>query len=234
MSLSVVEYSGYTSLNELNALIRRYFKVATIVIIAKCSVEYRGRASSKAGVARRLIIIKEDGTVLIHEGKGREPINWQPQSHISATLSNEKLLINAIRIRPREELKIYIENTPFIVVTRLTTAKFILEGAERDLINMIASNPSLIEDGAKLVSREVSTPHGRVDVILRGKDGKLIIVEVKRSQADIDAVYQLKRYVEYYRSLGIEVRGVIASPKITPRALKMLHEFNLNYVKIGT
>ncbi len=231
---SMIEYSGHVSINELNTLIRRYFKVATIVIVAKCSIEYKGRASSKAGIARRLIIIKEDGTVLIHEGKGREPINWQPKSHIYTRVSDERLIINAIRVRPKEELKIHIEGSPFILVTRLTTAKFILEGAERDLINMIASNPSLIEDGAKLVSREVSTPHGRIDVILRGKDGKLVIVEVKRSQADIDAVYQLKRYVEYYKSLGIDVRGVIASPKITPRALKILHEFNLNYVKIST
>ena len=57
-------------------------------------------------------------------------------------------------------------------------------------------------EGAILVAREVSTPYGRVDLILRDRDGKLIVVEVKRSRADVDAAHQLRRYVEYYSKLG--------------------------------
>jgi len=228
----MIEFSGSVGIEDLEQIIRKYSKVATIVIISRCSIEYKGRASSRAGLARRLIIIKEDGTVLVHEGKGREPINWQPQAHIITSVSNGKLVLTAIRIRPREELKILIEKEAYVLVSRLTTAKFILEGAEKDMIDLIASNPSIVEEGSHLVSREVSTPHGRIDVILRDKQGRLLIVEVKRSLADIDAVYQLRRYVEYYKSLGVDVRGVIASPRISPRALKLLQEFNLGYVKV--
>ena len=68
--------------------------------------------------------------------------------------------------------------------------------------------------------------------MLRGKDGRIIVVEVKRSLADVDSVYQLKRYVEYYSALGLDVRGVIAAPKISPKALKLAQKFSLSYVKV--
>ena len=219
-------------LDEFESLVRRYFRVATIVALINCSIDYQGRAASKAGKAWRLLIIKEDGTVLVHEGKGREPINWQPKSHIVIRRLDNRIELVAIRTKPHEELRIHIEPPIYLLVTRLSTARFILFGAEKDIIDKIANNPSIIEEGAELVSREVSTPHGRVDVVLRRRDGTLIIVEAKRSTADVDAVHQLRRYVEYYKSLGVKVEGVLASPKVTPQALKLLHEFGLRHVKV--
>ncbi len=218
--------------SEFTSIVRRYFKVATIVALINCSIDYRGRAASKAGKAWRLLIIKEDGTVLIHEGKGREPINWQPKSHIIVREGGNYVELLAIRSKPHEELRVVIEPPMYLLVTRLTTARFILLGAEKDIVDRIASNPSIIEEGTELVSREVSTPHGRVDLILRRRDGTLIIVEAKRSVADVDAVHQLRRYVNYYRSLGVKVEGVLASPKVTPQAMKLLHEFGLRHVKV--
>lgn len=202
------------------------------MLISRCAINYVGRAASKAGPAKRLIIIKEDGTVLVHEGKGREPINWQPKASIHFITSDDKIVLVARRAKPKEELRIELLENPYVLITRLTTAKFTLFGSELDIVNEIAKNPGLIEEGATLVSREVSTPHGRIDVVLRGKDGSLILVECKRSRADIDSAYQLKRYVDYYTKLGIKPRGVLAAPQISPQALKYLNKEGLKYVKI--
>ena len=218
--------------DELAEIVRRFFRVSTIVIAALCRVRYRGRASSEAGYAWRLVVIKEDGTVLVHEGRGREPINWQPQSRVLVRSSRDSAEIVALRARPREELRVEVKGSAAVLIARLSTAKFVLEGGERDMINYIALNPHVIEPGAQLVSREVRTPHGRIDVVLRGRGGDIVVVEVKRSTAGIEAVYQLRRYVEYYRSLGVSARGVLASPDVSPQALKLLEGMGLKHVKL--
>jgi RecB family endonuclease NucS len=228
-----IESAGCVSSEEIPLIIRKFFKTATITIIAKCSVSYSGRASSEAGEAWRLIIIKEDGTVLIHERAGREPINWQPKAFVTSYLGGDgEAVIKAIRSKPRETLQIHITGDAFIAVARLGSGKFVLEGSEENITKELALNPSTVEEGAELVSREVSTPHRRIDLILRSRDGELIIVEVKRSLADVSAVYQLKRYVEYYKSLGIKARGMIASPKVSPSAAKLLARFGFKHVKV--
>ena len=232
MSLGKIEYLHNVTPEELQYVVRRWFRAATIVIVTKCKIHYSGRAASEAGEAYRLIIIKEDGTVLVHEGAGREPVNWQPKAQVFVRESGSNVEIVAVRSRPREELRIEVLEPSAVLIIRLTTAKFILEKSEKDLVDKIASNPSIIEEGAHLIAREVSTPYGRIDVMLRGKDGKIIIVEVKRSLADVDSVYQLKRYMEYYSALGVGVRGVIAAPKISPRALKLAQKFGFDYVRI--
>jgi RecB family endonuclease NucS len=216
----------------LQEVIKKYFKVGTIVMLCQCEVFYEGRASSRASEARRLVIIKEDGTLLIHEGVGVEPINWQPNALITSKVYEDHFELVAIRSRPKEVVKVFIKDKPDVIICKLGSGKFSIRGTEEDLINYIAQNPSVIEEGAKLVAREFATPHGRVDVILRSSNDELIIVECKRGVADLDAVHQLIRYVEYYSELGIKVRGVIASPSITPQALKLLQKNNLSYVKL--
>lgn len=232
MSQSRVEYLHEVTPEELQYIIRKWFRAATIVIIARCRLRYSGRAASEAGEAFRLIMIKEDGTVLVHEGVGREPINWQPKAQVIVNDLGDVAEIVAIRSKPKEELRIEILGTSTVLITRLTTAKFVIERGEKDLIDKVSSNPSIIEDGSQLIAREVSTPHGRVDILLRGKDGSIVVVEVKRSVADVDAVYQLRRYVEYYNALGLTVRGVIAAPRISPKALKLAQKFGLSYVSV--
>ncbi len=232
MCLRRLEIAGCVTPDEIPDLIKKYFRSATITIFAKCSISYVGRASSTASDAWRIVIIKEDGTVLIHEGKGRNPINWQPKAYVRAERIGEEALIKASRVKPKEELEIRINGPAYFLVARLSTGKFLLKGSEEDLVQKIAEEPTIIEEGATLISREVSTPHGRIDLVLRGKDGKLILVEAKRSSADIDAVFQLRRYVEYYRSLGVEARGVIASPYITPGAEKLLNKYEFKHVPV--
>lgn len=216
----------------LQEVIRKHFKVATIVIVATCEIIYEGRASSHASAARRLLIIKEDGTLLIHEGSGVKPINWQPESSVSVKIYDNRIELIAIRSRPKEVVKVVIVDNPSIMVCKLGSGKFLMRGTEDELIQHIALNPSIIKSGAHLVAKEVTTPYGRVDVILRDSKGGLIVVECKRGVADVEAVHQLRRYVEYYNGLGLRAEGVLASPSVTPQALKLLVKYGLKHVEI--
>jgi len=227
------EVIGCVERTEIPSIIRQWFRAATVVLSVKCSIEYEGRASSRASSAWRLIIIKEDGTLLIHGPEGRNPINWQPKAYVTAKAEKDKVLIEALRSRPREMLKISIESDADVMIVRLGRGRFLLHGTEKEIVDYIARNPNMVEAGAQLVSREVSTPHGRIDVVLRSSSGDLIIVEVKRSTADIDAVYQLNRYVRYYESLGIKVRGVLAAPALSPAAEKAVAKLGFKYVKVA-
>ncbi|MCX8184221.1 MAG: endonuclease NucS [Sulfolobales archaeon] len=217
---------------ELAELIAKWFKRATIVVIAKCSIEYSGRASSTAREAVRLILIKQDGTILIHESSGREPLNWQPKATVSVKqLDNQEVEIIAVRRTPDEKLTVRIRGRALTTVAVLGDVGLTLCGREEDLIEEIARNPSSVVRDATLIAREVNTPYGRVDIMLKDSSGKLIVVEVKRSQASIEAAQQLHRYVEYYRRLGLEVEGVLIALDVSGQALKYLRDHGLKYLK---
>ena len=223
---------GEVGAGELPDILRTLLKSYTIVIVAECSIEYEGRAASKAGRAYRLIIIKQDGTVLVHESSGREPLNWQPRATVRSWSGDGLAYLEAIRSRPRERLLIKLYPPITVMAARLGQKGLELFGSESDMVDEIARNPGIVEEGAELVTREARTPYGRADVVLRGRDGALIVVEVKRSRADVPAVYQLMRYVEYFRSLGFEVRGYLASPSVTPAAAKALGKAGLRHVRL--
>ncbi|MEM2021123.1 MAG: endonuclease NucS, partial [Zestosphaera sp.] len=231
-----VLYRGSPTLKELHDVIRKWFRRSTIVIIADCEVVYSGRASSKASRSWRLLIIKEDGTVLIHESTGREPVNWQPNSYVVSEIREDVLIIKALRTKPREELLVRLRCPCEVLVIKLGVGRFVLTGTEHDIVEYLTRNPGLIEEGCELIAREVATLHGRVDLVLRGEDGALIVVEVKRGVADVEAIYQLMRYVEYYKSLGMKrVRGVIVAQSLTPNTRKLIRDlgFTSRCVKVS-
>lgn len=224
---------GEVGAEELPDVIRPLLKSFTIVLVAECSIDYEGRAASKAGRAYRLIIIKQDGTVLVHESGGREPLNWQPKATVRVWYGDDVAYVEAVRARPKERLLIKLYPPITVLAARLGQRGLELFGSESDIVDVIARNPSMVEEGARLVTREARTPYGRADLVLRGRDGALIVVEVKRSRADVPAVYQLMRYVEYFRGLGFEVRGYLASPSLTPAASKALSKAGLGHVRVG-
>ncbi|MEM0065915.1 MAG: endonuclease NucS [Sulfolobales archaeon] len=224
--------SGIVEPAELVELVNKWFRRATIVMVSKCSISYSGRASSIARESTRLIILKQDGTVLVHESVGSNPLNWQPRSSIvTKKISESEVELRAIRVSPREELVIRVTGRSLVVVVELGDEGLTIYGKEEDIIEELANNPSRIISGATLIAREVSTPYGRVDIMLKDPSGKLVVVEVKRARADVEAAQQLHRYVEYYRWLGLDVYGVLVAPDISNSTLKYLGDHGLKYVK---
>lgn len=205
----------------------------TVVLSCRCRIKYSGRAESFLDVGDRVIIIKEDKTLLVHQPLGNNPINYMKQnsSHFFKLL-DKKLLLKSQNLELKEFMEIEIERILFFNSHKLEDGQsIVISGTEDDMARMIYQNPSIIEDGLKQVSQEEQTKYGFIDVLCTDKNGILTIIECKRYSADLSAVTQLRRYVEkIVESKGIDkVRGFIAAPKITPNAEQMLKDWGFSF-----
>jgi len=111
----------------------------------------------------------------------------------------------------------------------------VISGTEEDMSRMLYENPELVEKGFKPVSQEEQTAYGFIDVFGYDANGTLVVVECKRYCADLSAVTQLRRYVEKVKeSKGIDtVRGILAAPKITDNAKKMLEDWGFKFISVN-
>jgi RecB family endonuclease NucS len=205
------------------------------IISAHCTARYSGRAESYLEEGDRIIFIKPDTTILIHQNTGSQPVNWMPNNTVHrAELEGDKLILTSARISPPEKLVIELRKIHFINTLEMDDNKKLQsQGSEKDMSDMIYANPHLISKDFKPISREEQTKYGFIDVFGHDK-GILTIIECKRYNADLGAVTQLRRYVEKMKKdKGLEkVKGIIAAPKISANALKMLQDWGFEYRKI--
>lgn len=206
----------------------------TVIISANCSIEYSGRAESYLQAGDRIIIIKPDRNILIHQPNGNTPVNYM-KSDRGHKLDVEGLPVLKSKNK-KEEIKIKL-NKIFFVHTQIMKddEKIMLKGTERDMSEKIFNNPELIEEGFKPLSQEEHTKYGFIDVFGYDSNNNLVVVECKRYTGDLKAVTQLRRYVEKIKEMkGIErVRGVLACPNISGNAKKMLEDWGYSYVKVN-
>ncbi len=208
----------------------------TIVFGCTCTIRYSGRAESLLGEGDRVIMIKADNALLVHQPTGNAPINYmKPGTGYTMRLDDMTLVLKATNILEKENMEITISRVHFFNAHKLQDGQVIIvAGTEEDMSNMIYKNPELIEPGFTPVSQEEQTTYGFIDVLGTDKNGTLTVVECKRYVADLSAVTQLRRYVEkLMTSKGItKVRGIIAAPKITPNAEQMLNDWGFSFVSI--
>jgi len=208
----------------------------TVVFSCKCSIRYSGRAESFLDIGDRIIIIKNDNALLVHQPSGNAPINYmKPETSHKLSLEVNKLILRSRNLSLKEQMDINIERIYFFNSHKLEDGQsIIVSGTEDDMSRMIYENPSLVEEGLKPVSQEEQTKYGFIDVLCIDKNNILTIIECKRHNADLGAVTQLRRYVEKLMvSKGIsKVRGILAAPKITSNAEKMLIDWGFEFKSI--
>ncbi|MBT5023611.1 endonuclease NucS [Candidatus Woesearchaeota archaeon] len=211
-------------------------KNETIVFSCNCEVEYSGRAEAFLPAGDRIVIIKADNTLLIHQPEGTAPVNYmKPQTAHRITVTDEEFFLKSQNLALKEYLTIKLNDIYFVNSHSLSDGqKLQLSGSEKDMAEMIYKNPELIEKGFKPLSMEEHTTYGFIDVFGHDSNGTLMIVECKRYVADLSAVTQLRRYVERIKDLkGIDdVRGIIAAPKISPNSEKMLNDWGFKFVAV--
>jgi hypothetical protein len=208
-------------------------KKFTTVMMCNCEINYFGRARSYLGEGDRLVIIKNDLSIIVHKSQGRNPVNWMSNTpEITTEMQIDYFEINAKCIKPKEELSINIfEVHSLISYPLVDTEQIKIVGSERDMSDMIYNNPSLISDDFKPISREEKTEYGFLDVFGYDKSNNFVIIECKRFTAGLDAITQLRRYVEKVKkSKGTNnIIGIIAAPNISPNAMKMLSDWGFEY-----
>ena len=225
------------SLEDVLALLETGFeRGGMITLVGECEIEYDGRASSHLPPGERLVILKPDGTLLVHRDSQRKPVNWQPPgSAHSARLDGDRLIVESVRTSPHEEIEIAFETVAQVSLLELDDAPDLaLEGSEEDLRQRILEDPDVLEDGFKAMATERETTAGAIDIYGEDANGTPVAVELKRRRVGPDAVGQLNRYVEALERNrpGRSVRGILVAPSVTDRAERLLTSENLEFVSL--
>ncbi|MFH1332217.1 MAG: endonuclease NucS [archaeon] len=208
----------------------------TIILSANCSIDYSGRAESYLPAGDRLIIIKPDRNLLIHQPNGNTPVNYMKADSEHSIIMEEDPVLKSTNKSQKEEIQIRLHKIYFLHTQFMNdNEKIMLKGTERDMAEKIYNNPELIEEGFKPLSLEEHTKYGFIDVFGYDKNNTLVVVECKRYCGDLKAVTQLRRYVEKIKKMkGVErVRGVLACPKVSPNAKHMLEDWGFKFVKVN-
>jgi RecB family endonuclease NucS len=205
----------------------------TLIVAGTCQVNYVGRASSTLEPGERILIIKADGSLLVHRPVGYEPVNWQPSGsifHVKVKDENS-LEVHAVRQKPRENVKITFSKVFMVSTLSLNdSGEFLLYASEEDMHKAILLKPSLLEEGFKPISYEKKVEPGFVDVYGVDKNGKLVVVEVKRKTAGKEAVLQLARYIAAIKEkANRELRGVLVAPYLGKDVQRMLVTMGLEF-----
>jgi RecB family endonuclease NucS len=210
------------------------------LIVARCEVRYSGRLDALLPESLRLIMIKADGSVLVHaDAGGYKPLNWMtPPTVIEAVgTPPTRILVRKRAGSSEDRLEIRIDEVLSDVTHEMGSpdadAALSKDGVEAHLQELLAEQPHWCGDGLRLVRREWPTDIGPVDLMCReGEDG-WVAVEIKRV-AGIDAVEQLARYLERIRvDPGFEsCRGVLAAQVVKPQARVLAEARGIDWVEV--
>ena len=204
------------------------------LIVARCEVTYTGRLTAFLPESTRLLMLKDDGSVLIHaDAGGYKPLNWMtPPTVIETTDDLVVVRKRAGRTEDRLEIKL-VEVLSDVAHDMGEAAGLEKDGVERDLQLLLADDPTHIEESLRLVKREWPTDVGPVDLMCRDADDAWVAVEIKRI-GTIDAVEQLTRYLDCIRAdpARAACRGILVAQQIKPQAVALADQRGLGTVEV--
>ena len=199
------------------------------VVIARCAARYSGRLSAYLPLATRAIMVKADGSVLLHsDGGSYKPLNWMSppctMREVEPTAEQAAAGVEAMWTVQHDKTddRLEIELHEIIADTEHDLGAdpgLIKDGVEAHLQELLAEQITLLGPGHTLVRREFPTAIGPVDILARSEAGAAVAVEIKR-RGEIDGVEQLTRYLELLNRdpLLSPVEGVFAAQEIKPQA----------------
>lgn len=172
-------------------------------------------------MATRVLMLKSDGSVLIHsDGGSYKPLNWMSPPCSVTEVTTEEQIEWVVTGKNDDTLRILIEEIQHDSSHDLGIDPGLQkDGVEKHLQELLAEHPGTLADGLTLVRREYPTAIGPVDLMCRDAEGRSVAVEIKR-RGDIDGVEQLTRYLELLNRdpLLSPVRGIFAAQEIRPQA----------------
>ncbi len=200
------------------------------LVIAECSVDYSGRLDAHLPRAKRLLLIKADGSFLVHSESGSyKPLNWMTGP---ATLVEEKPGETDLDDGVQTVWRVSADKGEGQLLVKIYDLVRELEedlgedpglqkdGVESHLQALLAQQlPDIMGAGWRLLRREHPTPIGPVDLVAFDEAGRPVAIEVKR-RGGIDGVEQLTRYLDLLSREGhlAKIRGVFAAQEITRQA----------------
>lgn len=213
------------------------------LVIAQCSVDYVGRLKAHLPLATRLLVVKADGSVLVHsDGGSYKPLNWMSppatlrvaspaeaeleegvleQWTVKSAKTDDRLIVNIHEVVHDSSHELGLD------------PGLIKDGVESDLQRLLAEQIETLGEGFTLIRREYFTAIGPVDILARDASGATVAVELKR-RGDIDGVEQLTRYLELLNRdpLLAPVRGIFAAQQIKPQARTLAQDRGIDCVTL--
>ncbi|ASN52294.1 MULTISPECIES: endonuclease NucS [Sinomonas] len=213
------------------------------LVIAQCSVDYVGRLKAHLPLATRLLVVKADGSVLVHsDGGSYKPLNWMSppatlrvaspaeaeleegvleQWTVQSAKTDDRLIVNIHEVVHDSSHELGLD------------PGLIKDGVESDLQRLLAEQIETLGEGFTLIRREYFTAIGPVDILARDASGATVAVELKR-RGDIDGVEQLTRYLELLNRdpLLAPVRGIFAAQQIKPQARTLAQDRGIDCVTL--
>lgn len=207
-----------------------------VQVVADCEVKYQGRATSTLHRGERLLMLKPDGTFLIHTAAKAKPVNWQPPGAIfDARMDGDELIMTAFRRKPEELVHVRFHDIKLLAAVPLRDdADLALVGSEDDLQRLLFEHPELVEEGFTPRRRERDSARGYYDLDGDDVEGRRVIIEVKRSTAGVKEAQQLWRYVERLRGEvdADRVRGMLIAPRVAEKARGLLKDHALEWKEL--
>jgi RecB family endonuclease NucS len=204
------------------------------LVVARCEVTYSGRLSAFLPESTRLLMLKADGSVLVHaDAGGYKPLNWMTPPTVVEEEPG-RLVVRKRASRSEDRLEIRIAEVLSDVEHDMGEAAGLeKDGVERDLQEALAERPEELEEGLRLVRREWPTEVGPVDLMCRDRDDGWVAIEIKRV-GTIEAVEQLTRYLDFIRldPAKSECRGILAAQSLKPQAVTLAESRGLRCVEV--
>jgi len=224
---------------DLAAFLNRHARACEclVQVAGQAEVTYQGRAASTAEAGAYLLMLKADGSLQIHHPRGVKPMNWQPKTDsVSARVEDGFCVMTASRKSPVETVRVVMLDIQLAQALEIKEeAGFLLAGSEAQLQATLARQPELIEPGLRVLDRELLSGAGDMDLYAQDRQGRYVVVELKRAKATQEAVHQLSRYVDAVRAFlppAAVVRGVLAAPSISRPAALTLERLRLEFKEI--
>lgn len=210
-------------------------------MIARCSVDYDGRLTAHLPMATRLLMVKADGSVLVHsDGGSYKPLNWMSPPCAMAEVEPDELeAADGVRSvwvvahgKSEDRLRVRLFEVLHDSAHDLgVDPGLIKDGVEAHLQKLLAEHIHTLGTGWSLVRREYMTAIGPVDILARDHDRAHVAIEIKR-RGEIDGVEQLTRYLELMNRdpLLAPVTGIFAAQEIKPQARTLAEDRGIKCV----
>ncbi len=203
------------------------------IVVARCTVDYAGRLTAHLPEAVRVLMVKADGSVLVHaDGGSYKPLNWMSPPCALAIDDAEEHQRWVVTNKAGETLTITVLDVHHDSHHELgVDPGLVKDGVEAHLQKLLAEHVETLGTGWSLVRREFPTAIGPVDLLCRDSSGAAVAVEIKR-RGEIDGVEQLTRYLELLNRdpLLAPVAGVFAAQEIKPQARTLAEDRGIRCV----
>lgn len=204
------------------------------LIVARCEVTYTGRLNAYLPESTRLLMLKEDGSVLVHaDAGGYKPLNWMtPPTAIEE--GDGTIVVRKRQGKSEDRLEIRLHEVLSDVEHDMGEAAALeKDGVEAHLQVELAAQPEALGEPLRLVRREWPTDVGPVDLMCRDEEGGWVAVEIKRV-GTIEAVEQLTRYLDFIRvdPAKAACRGILAAQAVKPQAATLAESRGIRWVEV--